>query len=142
MKLTDLESIFNQDEAPSCDVYHQFLYAVNAAARTSGLTRQGIVNRMNNALKVDDVVINETLLNKYLAPGTEKYLPAHQLPALLWAIKSIEPLNVLLEPLLFKAIDQRSQLLQKHAELQMEIEKHTQQQREIQNTLLPSTSSN
>ncbi|WP_063705212.1 hypothetical protein [Pseudoalteromonas gelatinilytica] len=140
MKITDLTPIFNQDEAPNCDVYHQFLYAVNAAARTCGLTRQGIVNRMNQALKVDDVVINETLLNKYLAPGTEKYLPAHQLPALLWAIKSIEPLNVLLEPLLFKAVDQRSQLLEKHAELQMEIEKFSEQQREIQKTLLPSSS--
>nr|MDC2855419.1 hypothetical protein [Ningiella sp. W23] len=58
------------------------------------------------------------------------------LPALCYAVRSTEPANILLKPILFKAVDQRSQLLQQHAELQMEIEERTAMQRYIAESLL------
>lgn len=133
------ESIFNASTAPDCEIYHRFLHAVNSAARTSGLTRQGIAERMNQALKVDERVINEARLNKYLSPATETYLPAHMIPALLWAIRSVEPINILLEPLMHTAFDQRAQLLQKHAEMEMQKQQIERSQQDIINSIsLPS----
>ncbi|NOU50248.1 hypothetical protein HG263_06785 [Pseudoalteromonas sp. JBTF-M23] len=129
------ETIFNADSAPNCEIYHQFLHAVNSAARTSGLTRQGIADRMNRALKVDETIITEAKLNKYLSPATEIYLPAHMVPALLWALRSIEPINVLLEPLMYSAFDQRAQLLQKHAEMEMQKQQIEKSQQEILNSI-------
>ncbi|SFD54630.1 hypothetical protein [Pseudoalteromonas denitrificans] len=140
MKLDQLPSLLTNETAPDCEIYNQFLHAINLAARTSGITRHGIANRMNQALKVESIIVTESSLNKYLAPSTEKYLPAHMIPALLWAVKSIEPINVLLQPLMFKAVDQRAQMLQQHAELEMEIEKHKELQQEIKNTLLTNPS--
>ncbi|WP_419147543.1 hypothetical protein [Pseudoalteromonas 'SMAR'] len=131
MQLTQESSIFTASVAPDCEVYHQFLHTVNSAARTSGLTRQGIAERMNQALKVNEMVITESKLNKYLSPATEVYLPAHYIPALLWAIKSVEPVNILLQPLMYSAFDQRAQLLQQHAEMEMQKQQIEKSQREI-----------
>lgn len=141
MKTTDLNSIFDVSPAPNCDVYHQFLHAVNSAARTCGLTRQGIATRMNEALKVHEVEVTETLLNKYLSPATEKYMPIHYLPALSYAVKTIEPANVLLTPIMFKALDERSQILQEHAELEVQkIELQKQQEKILEALSLPNNS--
>lgn len=137
MQLTN--SIFSATPAPDCDIYTQFLHAVNTAARTSGLTRQGIADRMNQALKTNEVIITEAKLNKYLSPATEVFLPAHYLPALLWAIRNVEPINVMLSPIMFKAFDQRAQLLQRHAELEVQKQALAQTQQEILESLsIPS----
>ncbi|MEC4091873.1 hypothetical protein [Pseudoalteromonas rubra] len=135
MKNDQLNSIFESHTAPDCDIYNQFLHAVNSAARTSGLTRRGLADRMNQALMVHEAVITEGKLNKYLSPATELYLPAHYLPALIWALRSIEPANILLAPLMYSAFDQRAQLLQQHAELELEKKKIQESQTSILETL-------
>ncbi|MBQ4879654.1 hypothetical protein J8M21_20765 [Pseudoalteromonas luteoviolacea] len=131
----DSESIFNSDIAPDCDVYYQFLGSINQAAISNGVSRRGIAERVNAALKTDEVVLQESALNRFLAPGSNDYLPAHILPALLWSVGSIEPINLLLKPLMFRAYDTRAMLLKQHKELELQKQQISKRQAEIEQNL-------
>ena len=132
-------NILDAQVPPDCDVYHQFVHCVNASMRRCGYTRAGLSTRMNQALKVLEVEVDETKLNKWFAPSQPAHMPIHYLPALCWAIRSIEPINLLLGPLMFKAFDQRAQLLQQHAEMEMKKQQLEKSQQDIINSIsLPS----
>ena len=130
------KSILDADIAPDCDIYHLFIHSVCSAMKRSGFSRPVIADRMNDALHSQNNEVDQAKLNKWLAPSQAHYMPMHFLPALCYAVRSTEPANILLKPILFKAVDQRSQLLQQHAELQMEIEERTAMQRYIAESLL------
>ena len=130
------KSILDADVAPDCDIYHLFIHSVCSAMKRSGFSRPVIADRMNDALRAQNNDVDQAKLNKWLAPSQTNYMPMHYLPALCYAVRSTEPANILLKPILFKAVDQRSQLLQQHAELQMEIEERTAMQRYITESLL------
>lgn len=132
-------SILEAEVAPDCDIYHLFIHSVCSAMKRSGFSRPVIAERMNDALLSRDNEVDQAKLNKWLAPSQPHHMPMHYLPALCYAVRSTEPANVLLKPILFKAVDQRSQLLQQHAELQMEIEQRTAMQRSITESLLTSS---
>ncbi|NUZ10178.1 hypothetical protein HUZ36_05235 [Pseudoalteromonas sp. McH1-7] len=130
MTATDLlADILDSDIPPDCDVYHQFVHTVNSCMRRCGYTRAGLAARMNQALKVLEVEVDETKLNKWFAPSQTMHMPIHLLPALCWALKSMEPSNILLGPLMYKAVDLRAQKLQQSAEYDVQIEqlKHQKQ---------------
>ncbi|OHU85507.1 MULTISPECIES: hypothetical protein [Pseudoalteromonas] len=130
-----LTNILDAEIPPDCDVYHQFVHCVNACMRRCGFTRAGLATRMNQALKVLEVEVDEAKLNKWFAPSQPNHMPIHYLPALCWATKSMEPVNILLSPLMFKAFDQRAQLLQKHAEMEMQKQQIEKSQQEILNSI-------
>ncbi|PAJ68330.1 hypothetical protein CJF42_26310 [Pseudoalteromonas sp. NBT06-2] len=130
-------SLLHSDKAPNCDLYFDFVRTVNDCLRTAPYTRLQIAERMNLALQAPEE-IDQTKLNKWFAPSQSLNIPMYYLPALLWATNSIEIVNTLLQPLMFKAVDQRAQMLQKHAELQVENEKNAILQKEIIDTLLTS----
>ena len=137
--MTDLNrsaSILESESAPACDVYHAFAHTVNGCMRQSGFTRKGLASRMNEALEALEVQVDEVKLNKWFAPSQPNHMPIHYLPALLWALQSIAPANALLLPLLFSAVDQRAKMLQRHGQLQIEIEERKHMQQDIQSTLL------
>lgn len=130
------QGIFDAESAPNCDVYHLFAHCVTQAIKLTGFTRHGVAERMNQALQVHEIEVDQNKLNKWFAPSQPQHMPIHYLPALCWAIKTEEPANVLLKPLLFSAVDQRAKMLQQHGQLQIEIEQRNQLQQEITQTLM------
>lgn len=112
-------SVLQSETPPSTDIYNLFLAESSKAMRMAGMSRPMIADRMNDAIGGENLV-TPTKLNKWFSPGTDQFMPAHLLPAFCWAVRSIEPANVLLKPLLFKAVDQRGQLFQQYAELSLD----------------------
>ncbi|ALU41924.1 hypothetical protein [Pseudoalteromonas rubra] len=122
-------NIFESQTPPDCDVLAAFSHAVNACMRRSTFTRAGLADRMNRALQVHEVKVNEGNLNRWFAPSQPTNMPIQYLPALLWALKSIEPLNILIEPIIYKAVNQHALMMQDvaQADLQIaELQKHKQ----------------
>ena len=138
--MTTLEQLkqgtFESEQAPNCDIYHLFAHCVNQCMKRVPLTRLGIAERMNEALHAHEVEVDQNKFNKWFAPSQPQHMPIHYLPALCWALKSEEPANVLLKPLLFSAVDQRAKMLQQHGQLQLEIEERNRMQSEITQTLM------
>ncbi|MBS3796690.1 hypothetical protein [Pseudoalteromonas sp. BDTF-M6] len=132
------KSILHSETPPSCGIYDLFCHTVNRCMRQSPYSRPGIADRMNSALDTGLKEVDETKLNKWFAPSQPNNMPTHYLPALCWALESVEPAEVLLGPIQFKPVDQRAQLLQQHAELELEKEQLTQRQHQILQTLSPS----
>ena len=130
------QGTFESDHAPNCDVYHQFALCVTQCMKRMPLSRHGIAHRMTEALASYDVGIDVNKLNKWFAASQPLHMPVQYLPALCWALKSEEPANVLLKPLLFSAVDQRAKMLQQHGQLQLEIEERNRLQTEITETLM------
>jgi hypothetical protein len=87
------------DTAPDCDATAAFNHQVNTLFRTCGYTRAAIATRMNEALNAHECIVTAQLLNKWFSPNDPKQMPVQYLPALMWAVKSAEPANVLLAPL-------------------------------------------
>ncbi|AZZ98270.1 hypothetical protein [Pseudoalteromonas sp. R3] len=122
-------NIFESQTPPDCEVLAAFSHAVNACMRRSGFTRAGLADRMNRALQAHEVEVNEGNLNRWFAPSQSTNMPIQYLPALLWALKSIEPLNILVEPIMYKAVNQRELMMQDVAQADIEIsqlQKHKQ----------------
>lgn len=128
-------SVFNSDTPPQMDVYHLFLAEISKAIRLSGLSRPAIAERMNDAIG-GECAVSHGKLNKWFSPGTDQYMPVHFLPALLWAVQSVEPANVLLKPLMHKVMDQRGQLLQRYAELSIDAAEKNQAAKQLESDLL------
>lgn len=134
------KTLFESEQSPDCDVYLQFANCVNSIVRRSGYSRSGIADRMNSALKSMEVLVDESKLNKWFAPSQPQQMPVQYLPALCWAIKSMEPVNILIAPLQYKVVDERAQQLQKHAELEVQKKNLEQEQAQILSALdIPNT---
>lgn len=134
------KTLFESEQSPDCDVYLQFANCVNSIVRRSGYSRSGIADRMNSALKSMEVLVDESKINKWFAPSQPQQMPVQYLPALCWAIKSMEPVNILIAPLQYKVVDERAQQLQKHAELEVQKKNLEQEQAQILSALdIPNT---
>lgn len=134
------KTLFESEQSPDCDVYLQFANCVNSIVRRSGYSRSGIADRMNSALKSMEVLVDESKINKWFAPSQPQQMPVQYLPALCWAIKSMEPVNILITPLQYKVVDERAQKLQKHAELEVQKKNLEQEQAQILSALdIPNT---
>ncbi|MEC8325889.1 MAG: hypothetical protein VX100_07315 [Pseudomonadota bacterium] len=129
------DSLIHSDKPISGVVYHRFCHAVNECMRMSPYDRPMIAERMNMALEAPGE-IDQSKINKWFAPSQPNQIPMWYLPALCWALESVEFVNELLAPIMFKATDHRAQMLQNHAELQMEIEQKKAAQEEILSALL------
>ncbi len=137
--LKSLKASILLSETPPCtDVYNIFLAEVSKAVRLSGMSRPMIVDRMNDAIGGENVV-TASKLNKWFSPGTDQYMPVHLLPAFCWAVRTIEPANVLLAPLMHSAIDQRGQLLQRYAQLSIDATDKAQQAEQLAADLIRLT---
>jgi len=132
-----IKSLLHDDVPPECDVYHKFCQTVNVCMRKSGFSRAQLADRMNYAA-TDNSDVDQVKLNKWFAPSQPQQMPIHLLPALCWALQTIEPASILLAPLLFLPVDKRAQMLQKHAELEMEIEAKKKSQQSILSQLTTS----
>ncbi|KZW99469.1 hypothetical protein JL49_17085 [Pseudoalteromonas luteoviolacea] len=117
----DSINILDSEIPPDCEILHHFSQCVNACMRRCGFTRNGLAQRMNAALKVDIVEVDEGKLNKWFAPSQPTSMPIQYLPALCWAIKSVEPANVLLMPLMYSASDERAKKLQEASECEVQM---------------------
>lgn len=114
-----VKSQFDSETPPKCDVMFAFLNAVTQAITQSGLSRMGVIDRMNEALGGEIVVTNDKF-NKWLAPSSDRQIPMMYVPALCWAVKSTSIIDSLLQPIHYKTVDQRGQTLQQAAQYQLE----------------------
>ena len=113
------KSQFEGDTPPNCDVMFAFLNAVSHSISKSGLSRMGIIDRMNEALG-GEITINTGKFNKWLAPSEDRQIPMIYVPALCWALRDTSVIDALLQPIHFKTVDQRGQTLQLAAQYQMQ----------------------
>ncbi|MBQ4814271.1 hypothetical protein J8M20_23085 [Pseudoalteromonas luteoviolacea] len=125
------DSVFDCQTPPDCEVLHQFTHCVNACMRRCGYTRTGLATRMNEALKVNKIEVDEGKLNKWFAPSQPTAMPIHYLPALLWAVKSTEPADILLAPLMYTAVNERALKLKEVSEYEVQIRKLQQEKESL-----------
>lgn len=128
-------SVLMSENPPELDIYNLFIAECNKAVRISGMSRPMIADRMNDAFGGENVV-TAVKINKWFSPATDQFMPVHLLPAFCWAIRSIEPANVLLKPLMFKAVDQRGQLFQQYAEMALDATERQNQVEQMAQDLL------
>lgn len=124
--------------ADDLDIHYELLGAIKAAikeARRQGLSRDHIVERMNNSLPELDKPITLRQLNAWTAKSKEhSEFPACYIPAFCWATHCDMPLRVLANALLLDLADQRLQLATKLGEnllQQAELKKTNQQIKNI-----------
>lgn len=105
--------LLDADNAPYLDINGELVGAVTRTireARTHGLSRERIVERMNMCLDEDDHVTLRQL-NAWTASSKEEHnFPARYLPAFCWAVGSNYPLQVLVQCLHYDLVDRRDQL--------------------------------
>lgn len=106
--------------ADDLDMHYELLGAIKAAikeARRQGLSRERIVERMNQCMPELDKPITLRQLNAWTAKSKEhSEFPACYIPAFCWATHCDMPLRVLANALLLDLADQRIQLATKLGE--------------------------
>ena len=124
MKIT--ASQLSSEQPPRCEVMFLFLNAISEAVSDSGFSRNGIIDRMNEALG-GEIVVTPDKFSKWLAPSSDRHFPMMYIPALCWAVKNTNVVDVLLQPIHFKTVDERGQTLQHAAQKQLEAKKLNQE---------------
>jgi hypothetical protein len=121
------------------DYHFQLLGAVKTAiahARTLGLKREGIVERMNRLLPELDRPITLRQLNSWTAASKEySEFPARFLPAFCVVTECSEPLRVLAGGIGMDLIDARERAFKRLGEIDIEVGRAKREQAQIKRTL-------
>jgi len=116
--------------APTLNVLRDLKNAMANAAKATGLSREELCDRINQMADRYGVRLvkgtgpNLTLdtLEKWLNPeDKERVIPAKGLPVFCAAVNSIEPMQVMVEPLGWRIIDEKQAKLLQLAELDQEV---------------------
>jgi hypothetical protein len=121
---------------PDCDINSSWLSIVNTKLRSCGFTRAGVADRMNKALRVFKVEVDEDQLNSWFSPSSNQHMPVEYLSALMWAITCNEIADALLAPLYFKTADIQAEMRAQHAQIEAEKQKLIKLQNQIEKSLL------
>ena len=108
---------------------------IKQCERNSGLGRDRFLDRINLCLRDTGQKVTKIQLNKWLSPSQDNCVPAWVMPAICWALNSIEPMTALLNPLGFKPADMRADLLRQKAELDINGKLRQKESREIERAL-------
>lgn len=134
----DLEQpVLHSENAPTLDLDVELTAAIKKAIRLSGYSRDQIVDRINLCL-IDTGASNITVrqLNHWLAPSQkDKRTPAHILPAVCWATKSMLPLEALAGSLAHDLVDSRDQQALEYGELAITKRRLERRMRQMGNKL-------
>lgn len=84
----------HDEQSPSFDVNQRFVSAVNLAVETAWQTNLDVANRMNLALKAQEQIIVQHMVDKWFDINHPNSIPVHYLSSLCWAIGSKKPATV------------------------------------------------
>ncbi len=133
---TDPLTAMNADDL---DIHFELLGAIKAAikeARRHGLSRDHIVQRINDSLPELDKAITLRQLNAWTAKSKEhSEFPACYIPAFCWATGCDAPLRVLAGALLYDLMDQRHALASQLGENLIKASQLNKTNREIKQLL-------
>lgn len=128
--------LLHQENAPDHDMELELIAAVNRSIRSSGIGRDNFVDRVNLCLRSTGKQITKNQVNKWLASSQENSIPAWVMPSICWAVASIDPLTTLLNPLGYKVMDIRGELLKNMAENDIESKLRQQRNRQLEKAML------
>lgn len=131
--------LLHTDNAPSLDMELDVIATIKRCEQNSGLGRDRFVDRINLCLRESNQKVTKNQVNKWLAMSQDNTPPAWVLPAICWALQSIEPMACLLRPLGFKAADVRADLLSQKARFDIESKMNQQQSREVERAFIQLT---
>lgn len=127
--------LLNTENAPSLDLELDVIAIIKQCERNSGLGRDRFLDRINLCLRDTGQKVTKIQLNKWLSPSQDNCVPAWVMPAICWALNSIEPMTALLNPLGFKPADMRADMLRQKAELDINGKLRQKESREIERAL-------
>lgn len=127
--------LLNTENAPSLDLELDVIAIIKQCERNSGLGRDRVLDRINLCLRDTGQKVTKIQLNKWLSPSQDNCVPAWVMPAICWALNSIEPMTALLNPLGFKPADMRADMLRQKAELDINGKLRQKESREIERAL-------
>ncbi len=127
------QPVLHSENAPPLDLDAELTAAVKKAIRLSGYSRDQVVDRINLCL-VDTGVkkVTKRMLNAWLAPSQdEKRIPAHIVPAICWATRSMLPMEALAGSLAHDLVDSRDQEALAYGELAIHKQRLERQLRQM-----------
>lgn len=127
--------LLNTENAPSLDLELDVIAIIKQCERNSGLGRDRFLDRINLCLRDTGQKVTKIQLNKWLSPSQDNCVPAWVMPAICWALNSIEPMTALLNPLGFKPADMRADMLRQKAELDINGKLRQKESRDIEKAL-------
>ena len=127
--------LLNTENAPSLDLELDVIAIIKQCERNSGLGRDRFLDRINLCLRDTGQKVTKIQLNKWLSPSQDNCVPAWVMPAICWALQSIEPMTAMLTPLGFKPADMRADLLRQKAELDVSNKMRQKESRDIERAL-------
>lgn len=127
--------LLNTENAPSLDLELDVIQIIKQCERNSGLGRDRFLDRINLCLRDTGQQVTKIQLNKWLSPSQDNCVPAWVMPAICWALQSIEPMTAMLNPLGFKPADMRADLLRQKAELDVSNKMRQKESRDIERAL-------
>lgn len=129
--------LLNTENAPILDLELDVIATINRCVRSSGLGRDRFLDRVNLCLRdTDRKKVTKVQINKWLASSQDNCVPAWVLPAICWAVGSIEPMAVMLNAIGFKPADMRADLLRRSGELAIEQKLRMQEQKDLESAML------
>lgn len=115
----------NMFKHPSLNVVRPLKESMAEAARECGLSRDEIVDQMNDLAERYGVLLVKgngrrlqlATLEKWLNPGDKQHMPSIKaMPVFCAVVNSVEPMRMLIEPLGFRVIDDKDARLLAWAE--------------------------
>lgn len=128
--------LLHQDNAPILDLEVELIGAVNRSIRSCGIGRDHFVDRVNLCLRTTNKKITKTQINKWLALSQDNCIPAWVMPSVCWAVNSIDPMTALLNPLGFKPMDVRADMLRNKAQHDIEAKIAQQQSKALERAMM------
>lgn len=123
--------LLSTQNAPVLDLELEVIAQIKHCERRTGLGRDRFLDRINLCLRDSDQQVTKNQLNKWLSPSQENCVPAWVLPAICWALQTIEPMEALLKPLGFKPTGVASEFLRKKAEAELNAKKYHQESKQL-----------
>ncbi|GEA12704.1 hypothetical protein [Alteromonas sp. KUL49] len=127
--------LLNSDNAPILDVEVEVIASIKYWERRTGLGRERFLDRINLCLRDTDKAVTKNQLNKWLSPSQENTVPAWVMPAICWALQTVEPLETLLKPIGFKTAGVASEILRQKAQADIQAKKYYQESKQLDNAI-------
>lgn len=130
---------FDNENAPPLSLSQELRGAMASAMREArkhyGYSREIVIDRMNFCLEKEDRVTVRKL-NAWMATSKEDHhTPAAWLPAFCWATQTIAPIQALINPIDFEAVDIRDRYALRLGNLQIEKSQLSREERSLKNKL-------
>jgi hypothetical protein len=120
------------ENAPHLDLSLDVIQIINHCIRTSSLSREQIIDRMNLCLRDSDKTVTKIAFNKWLSPSQANAIPFWVVSAFCWAAQTDAPYKVALQPIGRKVIDLRGDTLRELTEKRLQASEQIKQTRALE----------